>query len=250
MTHGTPVHAIARIFCAGILALSCAAGGDTVAAPGPGPARGRVKSGTGFFVAPDGLLVTSRHVIAGCPGVLVWTDTGRLYKARIIASDARRDLALLSVKRRPGYIASRYRGAPRRGERVVTVGFGVVATNQKQAVFARGIFIGRHVVPTGYAALIVRAALRPGDSGAPVIDRSGSLIGMVIGRLADHSDLGVVIPATEINRFLSRTGVAPLAPEAANRANPRAEDPSASAARISALVQCRPAGGTPPSRNR
>ena len=250
---------IAKILAAGLLLLPCAAGGDSAAgAPGLGAItlsavrlgaiRGRVKSGTGFFVAPAGLLVTTRHVVAGCPGVLVWTDGGRLYRARVIASDAQRDLALLSVKgRRREYAASRYRDDLRRGQRIMTVGFGVVATNPKEAVFARGTFVRREVMPAGYRILIVRANLRPGDSGAPVIDRSGFLLGMVVGRLADRSDLGVVITAGEINRFLSRKGAEGLAREPANS---RTGGPSAPVARISTLVQCRSVGEVLPSHNR
>jgi S1-C subfamily serine protease len=240
---------IAGLLAAGILVLSCAAGGNAAAdAPGRGAARGRVKSGTGFFVAPAGLVVTSRHVVAGCPGILVWTDDGRLYDARLVASDAQRDLALLAVQGRGrGYAASRYRDDPRRGERVVTVGFGVVASNPKEAVFARGTFVGRGVMPPGYHVLIVRADLHPGDSGAPVTDRSGSLLGMVIGRLADRSDLGVVITAGEIARFLSRAGAEGLARAAAAS---RTGGSDASVARISTLVQCRPVADRLPSRRR
>ncbi|HZU88179.1 MAG TPA: hypothetical protein VE993_02870, partial [Stellaceae bacterium] len=75
-------------------------------------------------------------------------------------------------------------------------------------------------------------------SGAPVIDGSGFLVGMVVGRLADRSDLGILATAGEINEFLSRGGVAPLA---RGTTVARAEDLSGAIARISALVQCRSA---------
>jgi S1-C subfamily serine protease len=240
---------IARVLCAGFLVLSCAAGGNAATRLlRPDVSRGRVKSGTGFFVAPAGLLVTSRHVIAGCPGVVVWTEEGGISVAQVVAADARRDLALLSVRGRGRrHAVARYRDDLHRGQRITTVGFGVVATNPKQAVFARGTFLRREVMPAGYRVLIVRAALRPGDSGAPVIDRSGALLGMVVGRLADRSDRGVVITAGEINRFLSRTGADGLARDAANS---RIEGPGAAIARISTLVQCRPAAGMLPSPGR
>src|SRR5579875_3221587 len=104
-------------------------------------------------------------------------------------------------------------------------------------IFTQGTFVGRGVMSPGYRVLIIRAHLRPGDSGAPVTDRSGSLIGMVIGRLADHADLGVIITASEINGFLSRGGIGPLARQAASF---RSEDPDGLVARMSALVQCKP----------
>jgi hypothetical protein len=142
------VRRIAGLLCAGIVLWSCAAGGDTAnGAPGSGSARGRVRSGTGFFVSSAGFLLTSRHVVVGCPGLLVWADDGMLYEAEIIASDAQRDLALLSVNgRMGGGFASRYRDDLRRGEKVMTIGFGVVATNPEAAVFARGTFVKRGLI--------------------------------------------------------------------------------------------------------
>ena len=65
------------------------------AAPGEGAAAGRVKSGTGFFVSPDGFLVTSAHVVAGCRDVSVLDHDGTAHPGYVIASDRRLDLALL-----------------------------------------------------------------------------------------------------------------------------------------------------------
>lgn|GEM_PF-1205921 len=236
---GGPARGIARILAAGMIVVAgSAAGNPANDVAGLGSAAGRVKSGTGFFVSPAGFLVTSRHVVTGCPGLSVWTDEGGLHDASLVAANARLDLALLSVKGRTrGYAASRYRDDLQAGEKVITVGFGVIATNPRAAVFTQGIFVGRGVMSPGYRVLIIRAHLRPGDSGAPVTDRSGSLIGMVIGRLADHADLGVIITASEINGFLSRGGIGPLARQAASF---RSEDPGGLVARMSALVQCKP----------
>lgn len=231
------------------MGLFCAAGGNAATGiSGLGARRGRVQSGTGFFVAPADILVTSRHVIAGCPGVVVWSKDDGLRNARIVAVDARRDLALLSVRgRRRGDAASRYRDDLRRGERIMTVGFGVVAAHPEKAVFTRGTVVGRRVLPPGRRVLIVRADLRPGDSGAPVVDRLGNLLGMVIGRLADRSDLGVVIPAEEINRFLARSEAKGLVRAGAAS---RGEAAGASIAGMASLVQCRSAAAALPSRGR
>lgn len=232
-----PARRIARVVATGLLLLSLAAGGRSAGgASWHGPASGRVQSGSGFFVAPPGFVVTSRHVILGCPDVSIWAD-GVLSDADVIAADPKLDIALLSAKGRSrGGLVSRYRDDLRPGHAVMTIGRAIVATDPKAVFFSPGIFVRRGTLSPGYPVLIVRAHLRPGDSGAPVIDRSGALVGMVIGRLADRADLGIVITAAEINRFLSRSGVVPLT-RAATR--PRAAVPSRSPDRISALVQCR-----------
>jgi hypothetical protein len=82
---------------------------------------------------------------------------------------------------------------------------------------------------------VLRGRLRPGDSGSAVVGTDGTLIGMVIGRDADHPDLGLVLPALDIERFLGRYGLRLLP---ATATEPLAADTVLLA--ISNLVQCVP----------
>lgn len=230
---------MAAVLAAGFAVLLLAAPGPAgrgAAAASPGAVNGRVKSGTGFFVAPAGFVVTSRHIVAGCPGVLVWAGNGLVRSARVVASDAALDLALLSV---PGGTRKApvpyYRDGLRSGERIATIGFGVLPRNPEKAVMTRGTFVGRRATPDGRDILLIRADLRPGNSGGPVIDRYGALVGMVIGRLAERRDLGVLIATREINGFLSREGVRRLPIGALPSAD---ENPGGVLAGMSVLVQC------------
>ena len=204
-------------------------------------ATDRVKSGTGFFVSRDGFLVTSAHVVAGCPNVSIWESEGGERPGYIIASDRRRDVALLwadgSVSRRSAIAA---RGPPRAGEEVFTLGFGVIATQPLHPVIAKGSVVGDSTSQPGNRILVIRARLHAGNSGGAVLAGDGSLLGMVIGRDRQHPDLGVAIPDGDIGALLSAYGI--VLPQRRGAGDAR-ELLSA----ISVLIQCTAAGAESPA---
>src|SRR6185437_15942258 len=149
-----------------------AAGGDA-----------RVKSGTGFFVSRDGFLVTSAHVVAGCPALSIWQGEGSEHAAYVIASDREADLALLWAEGvRPRRSAVVAREPLRPGEEVFTLGFGVVATRPLQPEMVTGTLVGDSRAGGGNRIMMIRASLHAGHSGGALIAEDGSLIGMIIGR--------------------------------------------------------------------
>ena len=64
------------------------------------PRRGGAVTGqgSGFFISADGFAVTNNHVVDGADKVEVTTDDGKTYKAKVIGTDARTDLALIKVE--------------------------------------------------------------------------------------------------------------------------------------------------------
>lgn len=204
------------------------------AAAGPaGAAAERVKSGTGFFVSHDGFLVTSAHVVSGCPSVLVWQPDGRERPGYVVAADTRIDLALLWADGMRSPDAASLDGIPpRAGEAVFTLGFGVIATTPLQPVFVAGSLLGPSTIGPGNPILAMHVRLHAGHSGGAVLARDGALVGMVIGRDERHPDVGVALPARDIAAFLADYGI--LLPQREGEAPPdllRA---------ISVLVQCSP----------
>jgi S1-C subfamily serine protease len=197
--------------------------------------EGRVKSGTGFAVSPLGYIVTGAHVVTACREVSVWAQ-GSARPARVVASDVARDVALLRVGGAPlDYVSV---PPPREiafGEPVLALGYGVHVDHPRTPEAAIGTYVGSDLTTTGTRVYVLRARLHPGDSGSAVLGRDGALVGMVIGRDTDHPDRGLVLPASEIGRFLRRHGVWP-APATAS------EPPAAETLllAISNLVQCVP----------
>ncbi len=212
----------------------------TLAAPAGTAATGSVRSGTAFFVSPSGYLLTSAHVVTGCKGVPIWPAEGDQMYARVVAAAADPDIALLSVADKAGQFASAASlDPPKEGAALATVGFGVLRHWPRLPVLSRGRFLGYADTPEGRQVLVMDSSELPeGNSGGPVIDARGSLVGMVIGRFAKTPVRGVVVSAADLARFLARNGVGGLTMAPAPRTSPGAANVLYG---MSALVQC--AGG-------
>lgn len=198
---------------------------------------GLVKSGTGFFVSREGLLLTSAHVVTGCHDISIWARDGVQRRARIVAKDVMRDIALLATgSHSPRYYALGGRGSAPVGEEVFTLGFGVIPAEPLKPIVTAGNFAGDSRAPRGNRILVIRARLHAGNSGGAVIDAAGSLLGMVIGREQTWPEFGVLIPSSELVPMVS----AYTPPAAAAPPRPPGESPPALLRAISALIQCVP----------
>lgn len=193
---------------------------------------GRVKSGTGFFVSRDGFLITSAHVISGCRKLSIWQPDGTERRSYIIASDRRRDLALLWTDGVAAHPAA-FVGAspPKTGETVFTMGFATVATRPLSPVIVEGSVVGPGTAETDNRILLIRARLHAGNSGGALLAQDGSLLGMIIGRDEDHSEFGVAIPHDDIEALLAAYGIR-------FATSGTTTDPRTALTTISVLIQC------------
>lgn len=141
-------------------------------------------SGTGFYINRDGHLITNDHVVRGCQMIFVHGEAGR-HAATIVASDAQRDLAVLKVAdAAPRAIAPlRWNiGDLKIGDMLYIYGFPGKEGAAGKSSFARAKLLdmkGAHGTPHW---LQLEAAARQGNSGGPVIDASGNVIAVVVGR--------------------------------------------------------------------
>jgi len=152
----------------------------TVAASAQERATG---SGSGFVVAERRAL-TNHHVIDGCQRVTVRTADKRVLPARVVASDKRRDLALLEIQGDAGP-ALRFRDSPPvgRGEFVVTYGFplsGVLSSGPTLTTGDISALAGLRDNPLHFQ---ISAPVQPGNSGGPLLDSRGHVVGVVVSKL-------------------------------------------------------------------
>lgn len=148
-------------------------------APG---AAAQVSSGTAFAVAP-GFLITNQHVIAECSSVDVISPDGRR-TASIVATDAQIDLALLRVSGIKGATA-RLR-SPRNirlGESVMVFGFPLAGSLSSSGNFTSGLVSALRGLNDTAGELQITAPVQPGNSGGPLMDASGLVIGVVQAKL-------------------------------------------------------------------
>jgi S1-C subfamily serine protease len=158
---------------------------------------------TGFVVAA-GRVVTVAHALAGHAPVRVRVGPGDVRSGRVLARDARLDLALLGVPGLRGSVVGtattdneeRVRVAVLRGRRRVTVAAAV-----RRAIDA-------HVSAPGAGrelsrpALELEARLRAGDSGAPVLGDGGEVAGVVFARSRNSRDTAYAVDARALEQLL------------------------------------------------
>lgn len=188
-------------------------------------------SGSGFYIA-DGLVMTNHHVIEGHRSVKIRFFGGREISGEVIASNQRRDVALIKAPGggmlglpiqfdRPQVGASVYViGSPRGQEQEGTVTSGIVSAYRLQD---EGPILQSEV------------AINPGNSGGPMFDDKGNVVAIAVSKLRESVGLNFFIPVDDAFRSL-RVSVAGLA------SGPTASQmPAAGERRI--LVSMYPASG-------
>jgi S1-C subfamily serine protease len=140
-------------------------------------------TGSGFVVAA-GRALTNHHVIDGCRRLVVRTAKGQSLPARVLAGDARRDLALLGFEGDAGPpLPFRDRPAVARGESVVTYGFplsGVLSSGPTLTTGDISAMAGLRDNPLHFQ---ISAPVQPGNSGGPLLDSNANVVGVVVSKL-------------------------------------------------------------------
>jgi serine protease Do len=134
--------------------------------------------GSGFFITPDGLVVTNNHVVEDAEDITVTLENGEKYPAKLIGTDPRTDVALIKVnaKDKTFPFVEFSSKDPRVGDWVLAVGnpFGLGGTVTAGIISAHNRDIGSGP----YDYLQIDAAVNRGNSGGPSFDLDGNVVGM------------------------------------------------------------------------
>lgn len=213
-------------------------GGPSGRAPdggGHGGSDGRraASSGTGFVVAA-GRVLTNDHVAQGCAEVRVRTAGGRELVATLAASDRDSDLALLALQGDAGPPLP-FRAGPelRRGEEVVTYGFPLAGLLSSGPTLTTGEVSALSGLRDNPRQFQISAPVQPGNSGGPLLDRSGNVVGVVVSKLNARNlarrtgdipqNVNFAIKGVQALDFLRRNGVQPRVAHSAGQPRPAAE---------------------------
>jgi serine protease Do len=175
-------------------------------------------SGTGFFVAPN-LLVTSNHVVKECGNTIEVRYPDRVWHtATIEGQDNTNDLALLRTDLENLSVAS-FRLRSRVGEPVAAYGFPYAGLLSSSGNFTMGNIAALSGTNDDSRFLQTSAPVQPGNSGGPLLDLSGSVIGVIASRLNAikimqqggniPQDVNFAVQAPIVVNFLSVKGVTP-----------------------------------------
>ena len=165
------------------------------AAPAVGVVRvmvdGRTGIGTAFTIDREGLLLTASHIARRADDLSVEFPGDRRLPARLVGYDARRDLALLRVSAPVALAAVEVaQDGLRAGEPVVVIG----TPRGRPGVMTVGEIVAPRASMPGLARetlIRINAPIAPGNSGGPVLNARGQVIGLVIARGNDGAGLAV-----------------------------------------------------------
>jgi S1-C subfamily serine protease len=172
--------------------------------------------GSGFLWNQQGYVVTNYHVVAGANKIAVTVGKGQTVSARVIGGLARKDVAVLKIDDPQALkLLPNFKQFPLADTAELQVGqwtsaignpFGLDRTLTTGVVSA----LGREI--PGYAGIIhnmiqTDASVNPGNSGGPLLDSRGRLIGMntlIFSRSGSSSGIGFAVPANDIKRVVDQ----------------------------------------------
>lgn len=179
-----------------------AAGGGRVFSEHGGTAREHAL-GSGILLTSDGLVLTSRHVIIGADDIRVELADGRSFPGAIIARDTWLDVALLRLRGASGLPIAVLGSsdATKVGDPVVAMGnpFGLGPSVTRGIVSAKGRTVDEGPSET---YLQTDAAVNPGDSGGPLLDAAGLVIGINTAVLDQGRGVSFAVPIDDVRAVL------------------------------------------------
>jgi len=167
--------------------------------PSEDPGTPREGSGSGFIIDASGYILTNHHVIDGADRVTVTLSDGRGFKAEVIGTDPALDVALLKVESRDPLPT-----APLGDSETLRVGEWVCAIGNPLGVYVHSVtvgvvsFIGRKLFDTLDAYIQTDAAISFGNSGGPLINARGQVVGITSAISSQVSNIGFAIPIAQV----------------------------------------------------
>jgi len=168
----------------------------------------RVSSGSGFIITADGYILTNNHVVEGATKLQVTLDTGEKYEAEVIGTDPMIDLGLIKIDPKGKNLPILPLGdsdSLKIGEWVMAIGnpFSLEQTVTVGVVSGKKRQVGIGTTVPGLANFIqTDAAINFGNSGGPLIDGQGRVVGIntAIQRGEMAEGIGFAIPINEARR--------------------------------------------------
>ncbi|GAB3499496.1 hypothetical protein GCM10027341_22920 [Spirosoma knui] len=161
-------------------------------------------AGSGFLLTADGYFVTNNHIVRDADSVYVQSAKGEVYKARVVHTDQSHDLAILQLcddsafRSLPPVPYSFEVRSSDLGERVYTLGYP-----REEIVYGEGYLSSG----TGYrgdtTAYQVAINVNPGNSGGPLLDEQGNVIGIISGKQTTSEGVSFAVKTNYLFETLS-----------------------------------------------
>lgn len=139
-------------------------------------------SGSGFAVSGIGHIVTNNHVIEGCQKVYLHRR-GRKYETDIVSFDRQNDLALLKGNFQPDVVLPLTSAKPQLAQDIYVSGYPFGLNISSSVKVTKGIISSLTGIGNNLAEMQIDAALQSGNSGGPILDEYGNVVGVAVAKL-------------------------------------------------------------------
>ena len=175
-----------------------------------------VSSGTGFFINRSGNIISNNHVIDQCSTVKVhYKGTGQ--KVEVLATDRANDLSLMKVNFKPDDYFPIANEDAELLEDIYVAGYPFGKVVSSSVKVTKGVVSALTGIGNNYSNIQIDAALQPGNSGGPIINQKGNVIGVAVAKL-DYKkvikDFGAIpegtnfgIKSSTVNQFLKANNI-------------------------------------------
>ena len=163
--------------------------------------------GSGFIIDAKGIVVTNNHVIQGAEDIMVTVNGEKEYEAKIIGADPLSDLAVLEIQSKDKFVPVKFGDSDkaRIGDWVIAIGnpYGFGGTVTAGIISARNRSIGL----SRYEDYIqTDASINQGNSGGPLFDMNGDVIGINTAILGQSGSIGIgfSIPSNSAKKVINQ----------------------------------------------
>ena len=171
-------------------------------------------TGSGFAIA-DGYVVTNYHVINGAKTINIKgvnRDVDKTYKGYVVATDREHDLAILRIvdKKFAGFDAIPYcigKTVPEVGDDVFVLGYPKTNTMGQEVKLTNGIISAESGFKGDASMYQISAPVQPGNSGGPLFDNEGNVIGVICAKHADAENANYAIKVSYLYSLVNSSGI-------------------------------------------
>ena len=169
-------------------------------------------SGTGFALK-DKYIITNHHVVDGARTLLVRGIKGdftKTYNAVVVAKDAMHDMAIIRIEDSefPGFGEIPYTlksGISEVGEDIFVLGYPLLSSMGDEVKLTTGVISSRSGIQGDVSAYQISAPIQPGNSGGPLFDKNGDVIGIVNSKHRQADNAGYAIKSPYMRLFVQNS---------------------------------------------
>jgi S1-C subfamily serine protease len=138
--------------------------------------------GSGFYVSAFGHIITNNHVIKGCKEISIGNKNSKI-TVSVIAQDENNDIALLKSQKNKSIAFIRGGRGIRQGDDIIAYGYPLSGLLSSSAKITTGVVNSLSGLANDFRYMQVSAPVQPGNSGGPLLDKFGNVVGIVTAKI-------------------------------------------------------------------